>query len=328
LHKKLKTSGGILLAVLIVIFLNLQISQSIVVEASDESKVNLILDSLTYNNILSKNFRKTSDLTLVKENKKLNLKGLDKLNISGSQQFSEQNLPILIKAIGTSLPITVVDLRQESHGFINGFSVSWVDSKNNANVGLTREQVLLDEVNKLDSIKLDVPISFYNHPKEIIVPTKVENEDALVSSKDLYYNRITVRDGGIPSDDMVDYFIESVKAQPKKSWLHFHCKEGIGRTSTFMIMYDMIKNYKDVSADEIIQRQLALASFDEKNIKSFYNNERISFLKSFYDYCNKNGDSFDIKWSDWKKNSATNSLIVLDNYYVSNLDLNNKKIVA
>ena len=328
MNKRLKISRYISLVVIAVILLNLSIGRRSVVEASEENNVNLILDSLTYNDILSKNFRKTSDLALIKENKSLNLKGLDKLNISGSQQFSEHNLPLLIKAIETSLPITVVDLRQESHGFINGFSVSWADSRNNANVGLTREQVILDEVNKLESIKLDVPLSFYNHPKEVIVPTKVENEDALVRSKDLSYNRITVRDGGIPTDDMVDYFIESVKIQPKKSWLHFHCKEGIGRTSTFMIMYDMIKNYKDVSADEIIERELKLASFDENNIKSFYNNERINFLKSFYDYCNKNGDSFKIKWSDWKKDSATNNLIEFDNDSASNLDLNNKKIVA
>ena len=135
-----------------------------------------------------------------------------------------------------------MDLRQESHGFINGFPVSWADLKNNANIGLTKEQVLLDENNKLKSIKLNIPITFYNHANITIVPTKVQNENQLVNSKSLSYNRITVSDGEIPTDDMVDYFVELVKSQPENSWLHFHCKEGIGRTTTFMIMYDMIKN--------------------------------------------------------------------------------------
>lgn len=328
MHKKLKVLASIILTTLIVISLSIHTSQSRVAEAYDNKEVNLILDAINYNDILPKHFRKTTDLTILKENKDLNLKGLDKLNISGSQQFSGKNLSILLKEIGTSLPITVVDLRQESHGFINDFAVSWADSKNNANVGLTREQVIVDEVNKLESIKLDVPIRFYNHPKEVIVPTNVENEEALVNSKGLTYNRVTVRDGGIPTDDMVDYFVESIKAQPKKTWLHFHCKQGIGRTSTFMIMYDMMKNHKKVSADEIIERQVALANFEEKTSKSFYNNERINFLKSFYDYCNKNGDGFKVKWSDWKKDSATNNLIQLDNDYVLNLDFNYKKIVA
>ena len=324
MHKKLKISVSILLTFLITIFSSFAVSKSIVAEASDTSNVNLVLDSLTYNDILSKNFRKTSDLTVIKDNKNLNLKGLDKLNISGSQQFSEYNLPLLIKAIGTSLPITVVDLRQESHGFINGFAVSFADSKNNANVGLTREQVLLDEANKLKSIKLNVPITFYNNPKETIVPTKVQDENELVKSKSLSYNRITVRDGGIPTNDMVDYFIESIKSQPQNSWLHFHCKEGIGRTSTFMIMYDMIKNYKEVGADDIIKRQLALANFDENNLKSFYNNERIDFLNKFYDYCKKNGDSFNIKWSEWKKASASNSSV--DFHIASTLNINSSYI--
>lgn len=309
MHKKLKIFEPILLTLLITIFSFSVVSKNIEVKASDPSNVNLVLDSLTHNNILPKNFRKTSDLTIIKDNKNLNLNGLDNLNISGSQQFSGHNLPLLINAIGTSLPITVVDLRQESHGFINGLAVSWADSKNNANAGLTREQVLLDEANRLKSIKLNVPINFYNHPKEIIVPTKVQDENELVKSKSLAYNRITVRDGGIPSDEMVDYFVEFVKAQPKNSWLHFHCKQGIGRTSTFMIMYDMMKNYKEVSADDIIKRQLALANFKESTSQSFYNNERINFLKKFYDYCKTNGDSFNIKWSEWKKATSANSSV-------------------
>ncbi|MBU3197100.1 hypothetical protein KPL26_10470 [Clostridium algidicarnis] len=81
---------------------------------------------------------------------------------------------------------------------------------------------------------------------------------------------------------MVDCFVSLVKSQPKNTWLHFHCKQGIGSTTTFMIMYDMIKNAHHVTADDIIKRQLLLANFDESHIKSFYNNERIIFLNNFY----------------------------------------------
>ena len=55
-----------------------------------------------------------------------------------------------------------------------------------------------------------MPITFYNNPNKTIVPTKVQDENQLVKSNSLSYNRITVRDVGIPSDDMVDYFIESI----------------------------------------------------------------------------------------------------------------------
>lgn len=298
LHKKLRISITIYLTLIATILYSFTLNKNTLILASD---TNLILDSLSYNSILPNHFRKTSDSISINSNKKLNLNGLSSLNISGSQQFSELNFPILIKSIKTSLPITIIDLRQEPHGFINGFSVSWTNSKNNSTVGLTREQVLLDETNKLKSIKLNVPLTFYNHSQKTIVPTSIQSESDFVRAKALSYIRIPVRDHGIPSDDMVNYFIEIAKTQPQNSWLHFHCKHGIGRTCIFMIMYDMVKNNKIASADNIIERQLILGNYNEKMIKSFYNNGRITFLKKFYDYCKINGNSFNIKWSEWEK---------------------------
>ncbi|MHB7979305.1 hypothetical protein CF067_11575 [Clostridium sporogenes] len=272
----------------------------------DNNTVNLVLDSRN-NNEIPKKFRKSSDISNVEKNKNINLSGLNTLNISGSKQFSEQNLPLIISNIKTSLPITVVDLRQESHGFINGLPVSWANKKNDANIGLTKAEVLEDENNKLKSIKLNSPISFYNDPDKTIIPTKVENEEQLVKHNSLSYVRIPVTDTKLPTDDMVDYFVDVVNSNPKDTWYHFHCKQGIGRTTTFMIMYDMMKNAKEVSADDIIKRQLLLAGFDEKQMKSFYNDKRSTFLQSFYKYSKENGNDFKIKWSDWKKSLNTRS---------------------
>lgn len=101
---------------------------------------------------------------------------------------------------------------------------------------------------------------------------------------------------------------------------NFHCKAGFGRTTTYMIMYDMTKNYKEVSAEEIIKRQLGLANFNENTIQSFYNNERISFLNKFYEYCKTNGDSLKIKWSEWKKTSSVTSSISFNVAQISNVN--------
>ncbi|BDR67386.1 hypothetical protein K144316041_14910 [Clostridium tetani] len=288
------------------IFLSLAM-ESTLAYASDTTNLNLVLDTTKYTD-MPKRFRKTSNLENIKSNN-INLTGLDKLNISGSQQFSAYNLPFVIKSIETSLPITIVDLREESHGFINGMPVSWVGEKNNANMGLTRDEIISKEINLLNSIKLNVPITFYNHKNITIVPTKVENEDKLVTSNSLSYLRVPVTDTKLPTDDIVDYFVDSIKSTPKDTWFHFHCKQGIGRTSTFMIMYDMIKNSKEVSFDDIVRRQLLLAGFNEDKIKSFSNNKRIAFLKNFYRYCKENSDNFDVKWSDWKKTIAIKNTI-------------------
>lgn len=257
----------------------------------DNNNANLVLDSQNDYDI-PKHFRKSTDIIDTQINKDLNINGLNTLNISGSQQFSEYNLPLIINSIGPSFTIIVVDLRQESHGFINGSPISWANALNDANKGLTFDQVMIDEYAKLKSIKLNVPITFYNHKNMTIVPKKVEDENHLVNSKSLSYIRIPVTDGKIPTDDMVDYFVLLVKSQPKNTWLHFHCKQGIGRTTTFMIMYDMMKNSNEVSADDIINRQLLLANFDESHIKSFNNNERINFLHNFYKYCQEYIDDF------------------------------------
>lgn len=276
--------------------------------AIDTNKeVHLVVDLVHDVDKLPKNFRKTTDLSILENNKSINLKGLAELNISGSSEFSVKNLPLLINAIGTSMPITVIDLRQECHGFINEYAVSWADERNNANVGLTREQVIKKEEQDLKSIKLNEPLTFYNHPKLTIIPKKVQSEETLVKSKGLSYERVTVRDGGIPTDDMVDYFVDFVKSKPKDSWLHFHCKHGIGRTCTFMIMYDMMKNYQSASAEEIINRQVTLANYKESTAQSFYNKERIGFLNEFYKYCKATGGKFDTKWSQWKKAAASSA---------------------
>ncbi|WP_080744609.1 fused DSP-PTPase phosphatase/NAD kinase-like protein [Clostridium tetani] len=152
-------------------------------------------------------------------------------------------------------------------------------------------------------------MTFYNHKNITIIPTNVENEDTLVTSNSLSYLRVPVTDTKLPTDDMVNYFVDSIKSTPKDTWFHFHCKQGIGRTSTFMIMYDMIKNSKEVSFDDIVRRQLLLAGFNEDKIKSFSNNKRIAFLKNFYRYCKENSDNFDVKWSDWKKTIAIKNTI-------------------
>jgi len=312
LYKKLKVCSSILLIILSLGSICCGTIKSKIIQTSTQSlaaeTVRLAIDSLKYED-MTRNFRRSSDITNVEKDKSVNIEGLNSLNISGSQQFSSFNISSVINNIDTKLPIIVIDLRQESHGFINGIPVSWKNAKNDANIGLTREQVILDENSKLESIKLNTPITLYNNSERTIIPTKVENENQLVSSKSLSYIRIPVTDGKTPTADMVDYFVEVVKSQPENTWLHFHCKEGIGRTATFMIMYDIIKNYKQVKVEDIIKRQLLLANFSEENTKSFYNPERIGFIENFYKYCKENGDKFNIKWSDWHKisNSTSNT---------------------
>ncbi|WP_066889148.1 dual specificity protein phosphatase family protein [Clostridium nigeriense] len=240
-----------------------------------------LLENFPNNNILPHHFRKSTDdiSTLVDNN--INLTGLDKLNISGSGQFSDSGLSLIKESIPNSFNILDIDLRQESHGFINGIAVSFENLKNNANKGLTLPEILATENNLLKSIKIGEPITFYN-TKETVIPENVQSELEVANSKEIGYIRIPVTDGGMPTEDMINSFINIVNNQPENTWLHFHCKEGIGRTTTFMIMYDIMKNYKEVSLNDIIRRQVLLSQMNEIDAQGFYSGKHNEFLKKFY----------------------------------------------
>lgn len=244
------------------------------------SDVNL-LENSPNDNKLPNHFRMTTDIKSLSEYKALNLSGLDKLNISGSGQFSETGLDLIKKSLPNNLSIIDIDLRQESHGFINGIGVSFENPKNNANKGLTLPEVLSTEKGLLQSIKINTPLTFYN-TKVTVTPDCVKDELTLTSNKNIGYIRIPVTDGSLPGDEMVDYFIDIVKNTPENTWYHFHCKEGIGRTTTFMIMYDIMRNHKEVSLNDIIKRQVLLSTIKEKDAQSFYTGKHFEFLNSFY----------------------------------------------
>lgn len=239
-------------------------------------------------NGIPKNFRKTSSLgaRAQKDLKDLNLTGLSTLNISGSAQFSQKGLEMIKNDIGSSYAITIVDLRQESHGFINGIPVSLRGNNNKLNKGLSMSEILSRQNKFLESIKVGKTLNLGK--KGQIVVNSVQNEKECTAKENLNYIWIPVTDREEPSDNMVHYFINSIKSLPQNKWLHFHCKAGEGRTTTFMAMYDMMKNAKSVSFDDIIYRQYVMGGENlAKKTKNENGNseKRYNFLKKFYEYC-------------------------------------------
>lgn len=118
------------------------------------------------------------------------------------------------------------------------------------------------------------------------------------------YIRIPVTDKEKPSDDMVDYFVQFVQSLPQNTWVHFHCEEGLGRTTTFMAMYDIMKNAKKVNLEDIMNRQVLIGGqdlLDNKINTSTNAKERAEFIKKFYEYSLQNNNNFKITWSQWLK---------------------------
>lgn len=234
--------------------------------------------------------------------------GLAELEASGSAQFSVKSLGVILKKIGR-LPLTLVDLRQESHGFLNGMAISWYAERDWANKGKTLAQIEDDETSRLHHL-FDHYFEWVYFSKKFPLPIyikSVDTENELAQINGIGYLRIPVTDHLRPSDEDVDHFISFIKELHPHTWLHFHCAGGEGRTTTFLIMYDMIRNATKVSFHDILERQNLLggANFlavpDKKNWKYEYIIERYDFLSDFYNYSKQNSN-LKKSWKEWTEN--------------------------
>jgi hypothetical protein len=76
----------------------------------------------------------------------------------------------------------------------------------------------------------------------------------------------------------------------------------MGRTTTFMAMYDMMKNSKKVSLEDIMERQELLGGvklLKPVGGKESESQKRSDFLRQFYQYTKENNDNFKTSWSQW-----------------------------
>jgi protein-tyrosine phosphatase len=189
--------------------------------------------------------------------------GLHDLQASGSGEFTPEGLKLVLTR--TRGPVTVFDLRQETHIFVNDLPVSWYASRDWANVGRTQTDIEANETARVASLKpgskIDVrpghPVKHGNpnsvSPQQVTIE-RASIERDVVQSAGGNYVRVTVTDHTRPFDDEVDRFIFAVRALPENGWAHFHCEAGLGRTTTFMVLYDMLRNASRVSLEDIAKK--------------------------------------------------------------------------
>lgn len=250
-----------------------------------------------------------------------NTEGLAQLHMFGSGQFSEKELQAVLAQYPTAKPLVIVDLRQESHGFINGDAISWMGLHNAANINKSSAEIEKNQQHSLaqitgQKIVVDKVITKNEgnilQVQPIVMEAKnVFSEETLAGQLKLGYVRFYTTDFTAPSNLQVERFLAWEKTLPKDSWVYFHCRAGKGRTTTFMAMFDMMHNAKQVSFKDIMKRQEKLGGTDllktpkrSQAYKRPLAKERLEFLKKFYDYCKENPDNFQTSWIQWLKQQS------------------------
>src|SRR5881409_3483872 len=102
-------------------------------------------------NVLPRNFRTTNDPLKENKGETPSTTGLSDLRASGSGEFTPKGLKLVLAR--TRGPVTVFDLRQETHVFVNDIPVSWYASRDWANVGRSQNAIESDEAARGESLK-------------------------------------------------------------------------------------------------------------------------------------------------------------------------------
>lgn len=277
-----------------------------------------------------RNFRIVHNNREVVSKKGLCGEGLEKVHASGSAQFTPDHFKKIRKRIHTHKPdalIHVVDLRQEHHGFIKShnkahFPICWYKSSMNCiNWNKDRQTIKDTEMEELRQLLAQEKTQiFIKDSREwplfgepvTIPPTQsfsvyIKNaltEKQFVTSTGTRYKRFYIADHLAPTTQEVDAFVIFAQQLPENAWLHFHCRAGKGRTTTFLALYDMMHNAQILDADTIIKRQSALADYnlmgsDPNYVVAKLKKERLKLLYAFHRYAREQAPQFKVPFSEW-----------------------------
>lgn len=220
------------------------------------------------------------------------IRGLDRLRASASAQFSRFSLEEMVNYLRAKTNMShlyVLDLRYERHAFIDGFAVSFLHNNNHE---IKRRYshyfynlevfVYSDELKKNPQLAIE-PAAF--------VDPIFTDEGEETSALGLKYMRMPVVDAHPPGYEQILAFANFVRSLPEESWLHIHCRGGKARSTTFMVILDIVKN-PELSFEEIIKRQFLLGGKNlskkskvgdsQKNEKDRLKADRLDLLRRFY----------------------------------------------
>jgi len=251
------------------------------------------------------------------------MQGLEKVQASGSAQFGANNIAQLVDFLkkAQAKEIVVVDLRRESHCFINGMPFTWYLSSSFNNMDKSFDEIEQDEHDRLkilsglaSSGKVKVLKLVKTAGAQKIDPTNVIEipvqdlllEKDMAKLHGLDYYRIPITDRLAPSKHAIDRLL-NLYMRDKSKWFHFHCNAGHGRTTTFLALFDIMHNAREVALETILIRQKLIGAGGAPLLRVSAKNgwqaaaqtQRLQILKEFHTYCADNNDGYQTLFSVW-----------------------------
>lgn len=262
-------------------------------------------------------------------NQNFDITGFNQLQVSGSAQYSLSELKELVSHIHKRHKVAydkiyVIDLREEPHAFINDAAVSWYYGPLNVQQNKSSGEVIASDYRRIAQVRAFSTVFINTIEKsvdgmpsekktEIYPVTTVISEQEAVNGLGAHYIRIPVTDHFRPEGRDVDEFVNFVTQLPAGAWLHFKCRGGKGRTTTFMVFLDIIRN-PAIALDQIFARHKALGGTDlsdskkippiQKAWKYRLSSDRTRLIQTFYDYRHASDGWGKMKFSDWVQKHA------------------------
>lgn len=244
------------------------------------------------------------------------LAGYTLARMSGSAQFClDSRTRGLLKFLADGVSdVVLVNLRMESQGFLGEKPVSYFCPHNwdllhtdPASLSMLEEQDfamlaqsgpetvrLFHKVSGTEELQALPSTSLFLPHRQ----SEIKTERQAMRELGVRYVRIPIPDHRRPRDGEVQALIDLFRRYPK-TWLHFHCKMGKGRTTTAMIMRDIFLNAHLVSLRDIMLRNYVISGVNLENwaklqgsYKLPYAQERIAFLHAFYQFVLSGLDSW------------------------------------
>jgi len=198
--------------------------------------------------------------------------------------------------------LILIDLRGEPHIFINDYGY-YLERQPFDNI-----QALFDYEEKLvDNINAGIPVEVKERvasmedgkrvveylPLEVPAESTATTEQRIAKKLGVHYIRIANNDGEVPTMDNIYTFIRIIAPLLKDPNNRFviHCYAGLGRTSFFATVLDILVNARRDTFDTILARQAEKFEKDFAAKKEVVS-KKARVLYKVYDYIRNNTDDF------------------------------------